>query len=172
MLKKYMSKKSFHAEPMNSSTWLFLQSGYDSYLDTVPFLDCNQEGYHLVYNLGEEDECHSWCSKRDFEATTVEADVMDYGINHDEGFVDVIFGDGLTGIQPAGYGDKKDGKYCMAGVVISRDGKQDAPFGTNPDNDLYLTKEDKVYLRSTSAESLQILIDKLEVAKSYLIDSK
>lgn len=74
----------------------------------------------------------------------------------------VQFGDGMTGIQSLGY-DNGD-----VGVVLCRDGKHSEPFGFNLDKDTHASKEDKIFLAFDSERSIDVLIERLNEAKSFL----
>lgn len=87
---------------------------------------------------------------------------MKYGIDIEESEVNVMFGDGKTGIQSLGF---EDG---TCGVVLCRDGKHDTPFGFNEDKDTYKSSEDKVFIRFDNERSIDVLIARLEEAKQYM----
>ena len=74
----------------------------------------------------------------------------------------VQFGDGMTGIQSLGY-DNGD-----VGVVMCRDGKHNEPFGFNDDKDTHSSEEDKVFLSFDNPRSIDVLIDRLQEAKSFI----
>ena len=166
-MEKYISKKVVHAEPMTSDEWQFARSGFDNYSDAT--LDTGLDGYHVVYGLGSDSEYHSWSPKEQFELGNLKTGQCEYGINHDDGVIDIIFGDGMTGVQPLAYDEQEDGKYGMAGIVICRDGKHTKPFGENADGDIILSKQDRVFVRADNVRSLQVIINKLEEAKLYLL---
>lgn len=87
---------------------------------------------------------------------------MKYGINIEESEVNVMFGDGKTGIQSLGF---EDG---TCGVVLCRDGKHNTPFGFNEDKDTYKSSEDKVFIRFDNPRSIDVLIARLEESKQYM----
>lgn len=87
---------------------------------------------------------------------------MKYGIDIEESEVNVMFGDGKTGIQSL---DFEDG---TCGVVLCRDGKHNTPFGFNEDKDTYKSSEDKVFIRFDNERSIDVLIARLEEAKQYM----
>tara|TARA_B100001105_G_scaffold253173_1_gene246210 strand:- start:753 stop:1253 length:501 start_codon:yes stop_codon:yes gene_type:complete len=165
-MEKYISKKVVHAEEMTSSKWQEIRSGFEKYSDATLELDI--EGYHVVYDLGKGSEYHSWAPKGNFELGNVKAGTLDYGINHDENVVDVVFGDGLTGVQSLAYDEQGDGMFSMAGIVICRDGKHNKPFGINEAKDTYLSEKEKVFIRADNKQSLQVIIDRLEEAKAFI----
>ena len=165
-MKKYISKKIVHAEEMPSTKWQEIRSGFEKYSDAT--LDLDVEGYHVVYDLDKESEYHSWSPKANFELGNIKAGLVEYGINYDEGVVDIVFGDGMTGVQSLSYDEQDDGSFGMAGIVICRDGKHNEPFGFNEDKDTYLSSEEKVFIRADNKQSLQVIIDRLEEAKAFI----
>lgn len=87
---------------------------------------------------------------------------MKYGVFIEPTEVNVSFGDGLNGVQSIGF---RDGS---CGIVICRDGKQDAPFGWNHNRDTFESPEDKVFLRFDNVRSIDVVIDRLQEAKTLL----
>ena len=70
-LKKYRSIKQLHAEPMTFGT-------FNDTIRPLPGgdkLDPLAPGYHTIYNMGTEQEHHSWCPKKIFEEGNVEITV-------------------------------------------------------------------------------------------------
>lgn len=165
-MEKFISKKVVHAEEMTSDKWLSIRSHFFKHSDAS--LPSGLDGYHVVYSMGTDEEYHSWSPKSNFENGNIKAGKTDCGINHDDGIVDIIFGDGMTGVQSLGYEELDSGKFGMAGIVICRDGNHDEPFGFNEEKNTYLSGEEKVFIRADSAKSIQVIIDRLEEAKSFL----
>lgn len=87
---------------------------------------------------------------------------MKYGISIGNSEVNVMFGDGMTGIQSLGF---EDGS---CGVVLCRDGKHNTPFGFNEDRDTYKSSEDKVFIRFDNSRSIDVLIERLNEAKAFM----
>lgn len=87
---------------------------------------------------------------------------MKYGININKSEVNVMFGDGMTGIQSLGFSDG------TCGVVLCRDGKHSEPFGFNEDIDTYKSAEDKVFIRFDNCRSVDVLIERLIEAKQLM----
>ncbi|AUR86572.1 coil containing protein [Vibrio phage 1.086.O._10N.222.51.F8] len=159
-MQKYISKKVVHAEPMTSGKWQEVRSGFEKYSDAT--LEPGIDGYHVVYGTGTDNEYHSWSPKDQFEDGNILSTAGEYGINHDGEHIDIIFGDGMTGVQSLGY------ECGMAGIVICRDGKHNEPFGFNDDKDTFLSDKDKVFIRADKVKSLQVIIDRLEEAKQFI----
>lgn len=74
----------------------------------------------------------------------------------------VQFGDGMTGIQSLGY-DNGD-----VGVVFCRNGNHNEPFGFNDDKNTHTSSEDKAFLAFDDPRSINVLIARLEEAKSFM----
>ena len=165
-MEKYISKKVVHAEEMSSTEWQEVRGGFNNYSDAS--LDTGLDGYHVAYGLGTDGEYHSWSPKDQFESGNIKAGQCEYGINHDENVIDIVFGDGMTGVQSLAYDEQEGDKYSMAGIVICRDGKHDEPFGFNEDKDTYLSSEEKVFIRADNKQSIQVIIDRLEEAKAFI----
>ena len=159
-MERYISNKVVHAKEMSSDDWVVFREGLSNYSNAT--VGESLEGYLVCYGSGTSSEYFSWSPKEQFESGNTISTSGEYGINHEQGCVDVIFGDGMTGVQPLGYDDG------MVGVVICRDGKHSEPFGFNDDKDTYLSKEDKVFIRFKNEISIQVVIDSLEEAKGFM----
>ena len=76
-LVKYRSIKEVHGEPMSNEQWenfrvdvLLANAKNYSTADTKAGSQY-RDGYHVVYNLGEDNEYHSWSPKKEFEEGNV-----------------------------------------------------------------------------------------------------
>ena len=159
-MEKFKSNKVVHGKKMNSTEWESVRSGFDRYSDATVKPD--QDGYMVCYGKDTDEEYYSWSPKAQFENGNSKMTNGEFGINHTEDCVDIIFGDGKTGVQALGYDDG------LSGIVICRDGKHSEAFGFNDDKDTYLSKEDKVFIRADNTRSLQVIIDQLEEAKAFI----
>lgn len=162
-MKTFKSRKLVTATPMTRGEYNMYRER-----DTPKDENPNYEGYLVEYLDGSEPNHPkhkgyiSWLPKGQFDNGYSEITSGEYGINHSEGCIDIIFGDGKTGVQSLGF----DGG--VAGIVICRDGKHSKPFGINEDKDTYLSDEEKVIIRSTNPKSLQVIIDRLIEAKEFM----
>jgi len=66
-LKFYQCIKQVHAEPMTFAHFLTLRS-----ILNAGGMDPLANGYHVIYNMGTEDEYHSWSPKAIFEGGYLE----------------------------------------------------------------------------------------------------
>ena len=66
-LKLYRSHKLVHAEPMYKGNYDTFREVNGSLRSSIIDGDSEAEGYHIVYELGSDDEYHSWCPKDKFE---------------------------------------------------------------------------------------------------------
>ena len=78
----------------------------------------------------------------------------------------VKFGDGLTRISTVGWGDK------LSGIQICRDGNEAEPFGIYKGQEANKVNKlpdlDKVYIVFDNKKSIDVMIDRLIEAKSFL----
>ena len=89
--------------------------------------------------------------------------ILNYKFGDDEKeSVMIQFGDGMTGIQSIEY-DNGD-----VGVVFCRDGNHPKPFGVNDEENAYTSVEDKVFIAFDNVKSIDVLIERLEEAKSFM----
>ena len=65
-MKAYKSSKTVHAEQMSQTEWLEIRSKFQKY-SSSHLMGPDNPGYHVVYDMGTEDEYHSWSPQAQFE---------------------------------------------------------------------------------------------------------
>lgn len=104
-LKLYKSHKVTHAEPMSHREYVKFCIKQARNIRCSVVAGGNTDGYHIVYDMGLEDEYHSWCPRDKFEAGNSLLEVVQTGKTLHNSTVSgarknvkdiVVFGDGDT----------------------------------------------------------------------------